>query len=39
MGVSVCRGRGGTALGRGQNTPGYLTPGGQAARVVWGGAR
>ena len=39
-GVSVCWGRGGeTAQGRGQDTPGYLTPGGHAARVVGGGAR
>ena len=30
---------GGNAPGRGQNTPGYLTPGGQAARIVWGWAR
>ena len=35
-GVSVCWGEGGgeTAQGRGQDTPGYLTPGGHAARVV-----
>ena len=30
---------GGDAPGRGQNTPGYLASGGQAARIVWGWAR
>ena len=32
-------GGGQAAQGRGQNTLGYLAPGGQAAPVVWGGAR